>query len=283
MKTDGFQHLLGQILSRWEHEDSILVAEKLTRRMQVLDQLDVPLGFDEDIPPELHRRATDLYTRLTSANLGLFHAIRNDIQQGRRPAIFVNLTRKRKVWNGLGYDYLDEMLSGVLQLDEPAPEQALKSAENVFYQPTPARHIFALIRSAKISASDVLIDLGSGLGHVPLLVSACTGARCIGVELEPSYVACARKAAANLGLAAVSFVAEDARLTDLSDGTIFYLYTPFTGSILRSVLDSLRDQASRRPIRIATFGPCSITIAHEPWLEPLTPPEADRITIFHSR
>jgi hypothetical protein len=279
-RPNGYKYLLEQILSRWEHDHPILVPENFFRRMQVLDQLDVPLAFYTSIDPAQHRRATDLYNRLEAANRVLFQAIRNDIRQGLRPSILVSILRKSKVLTGTGYDHLDDLISGVLQLEEPAPEQALMDPENVFYQPTPARHIFALIRSAKLSSSDVLIDLGSGLGHVPLLVSASTGARCIGVELEPSYVACSRKAAAELNLDAVSFVAEDARLTDLSEGTVFYLYTPFTGSILRSVLDSLRHQASQRPIRIATFGPCALTAAQEPWLTPLTPPQPDRITLF---
>jgi hypothetical protein len=281
-RPNGYKYLIEQILSRWEHDDPIRVPENFFRRMQVLDQLDIPLAFYTTMDPALHSRATDLYKRLEAANLQLFQTIRNDIQQGTRPSIFLDQNRKRKVPTGTGYDHLDDLVSGVLQLDEPEPEQALTSSESVFYQPTPARHIFSLIRSAKITSTDLVIDLGSGLGHVPLLVSACTGARTIGIELEPAYVACARKSAADLNLAAASFIAEDARTTDLSTGTVFYLYTPFTGSILHSVLDSLREQASQCPIKIATFGPCCATIAQEPWLAPLMHPEPNRVTIFRS-
>jgi hypothetical protein len=75
-------------------------------------------------------------------------------------------------WNGAadlvnrsGYDYLDELISGVLQLEEPSAEVVQLEREMVSYQPTPARHIFDFIGRAALTERDFLIDLGSGLGH----------------------------------------------------------------------------------------------------------------------
>jgi hypothetical protein len=48
-------------------------------------------------------------------------------------------------------------------------------------------------------------------------------------------------------------------------------------------MDSLREQAAVRPIRICTFGPCTTAIAEESWLEAVTTREADQITVFLSR
>lgn len=62
------------------------------------------------------------------------------------------------------------------------------------------------------------------------------------------------------------FVQGDARAADLSDGTVFYCYASFTGTILRDVLNLLRDEALRREIRICTFGPCTPAVAKEQWL-----------------
>jgi predicted RNA methylase len=112
--------------------------------------------------------------------------------------------------NRMGYGHLDDLLSGVLQLEEPAwptpPNQ-----EMVSYQPTPARHIFHLLRVTELSAADVLVDLGSGLGHVALLVSICIQARSIGVELEAAYIESARQCAHGLNLNNVTFLKQDAR------------------------------------------------------------------------
>jgi tRNA A58 N-methylase Trm61 len=153
----------------------------------------------------------------------------------------------------------------------------------VFYQPTPARHIFALIARAGLSERDILLDLGSGMGHVPLITAICTGAQTIGIELEAAYVECARRSARELNLNNVRFIQQDARAADLSRATLFYLYTPFSGTILRDVLAALRHEAARREIRICTYGPCTPTIAEERWLAPDGPPQTDRITVFHPR
>jgi hypothetical protein len=170
-----------------------------------------------------------------------------------------------------------------LRFEETGTVIVQPTAEMVFYQPTPARHIFDLIHRTALQEHDVLMDLGSGLGHVPLLVSICTSARSIGVELEPVYIDCARKSAEMLQLKNVTFLQQDARAAKLTDGTVFYLYTPFTGQILRDVLGSLKREGFRRDIRVCTFGPCATTVAEEDWLVALGVPRADRVSIFRSR
>ncbi|HEY6386106.1 MAG TPA: class I SAM-dependent methyltransferase [Candidatus Acidoferrum sp.] len=152
--------------------------------------------------------------------------------------------------NSRGYDYLDDLISGVLQFEEPSAEVVQLEHEMVPYQPTPARHIFDLIGRTALTERDFLIDLGSGLGHVTMLTSICTSASCSGIELEPSYVDCARKSARSLNLNNVRFVQGDVRA---ADGTVFYLHTPFIGRILRDVLNLLRKEADRREIRICTL------------------------------
>ena len=298
------QDSLEKLISQWESDNSLFQPDRLfepsqlselgrlSKRLEILDRLDAysPIGDlrtpdSEGLGSELHKRARAICARLEAANAELYRSICFEIQRGICPAIFSPFLKPANVGllpRGIGYDYLDELVSGVLQLDEPANESAPTGPENVFYQPTPARHIFALIAAAAISANDVLVDLGSGLGHVPLLVSACTGISSIGVELEPSFVASARQCAERLNLGRVSFLQQEAQDADFSSGTIFYLYTPFTGSILRNVLSSLKKEAASRPIQICTFGPCTLTIAQEPWLEAASTPETDRITIFCS-
>ena len=85
-----------------------------------------------------------------------------------------------------------------------------------------------------------------------------------------------------LGLPRVSFIEQDARMADLSRGTLFYLYTPFGGAILRAVLDALRGEASRREIRIATYGPCTQAMLEEPWLAVVGTLDTHRIVLFRS-
>src|SRR5208283_2642385 len=111
----------------------------------------------------------------------------------------------------------------------------------------------------------------------------CTSAHCTGIEIEPSYIDSARKCESSLHLSNARFIQAAARAADLSNGTLCYLYTPFTGSILRHVLDSLRQQALGRKTRVATYGPCTQFVAEEPCLHASTPIDPDRIAIFSSR
>ena len=272
---------LEQLLTHWENDESLASVRQFRGRSKVLDRLDA--HSPEWMETTLEPRARKLCERLEAANEELYEAIRNEIEQGVCPRMFAELLESPSDPRGIGFDELDELVSGVLRLDEPVDMPLRAGPESVFYQPTPARHIFALIAAAAITASDVVVDLGSGLGHVPLLVSACTGAHAMGVELEPDYVKSARECARRLNLSRVSFVEADARNADYANGTVFYLYTPFTGSVLGEVMDALQEQAAARAIRVCTFGPCSLVAGEEPWLEAMTTQVTDRVCVFVGR
>jgi hypothetical protein len=253
--------------------------------MQIFDRLDALFPYtgptDAGSSTQILTRARTLSARLDSANAELYNSIRTQIQNGICPAEFLPFLRAPSIApGGLDYDHLDDLVSGVLEFEPPAEEPRVLGSESVFYQPTPARHIFHLISAASITRADTLVDLGSGLGHVPLLASVCTGASAIGIEIDPLWIATATNCTRNLNLRNVTFLAQDARLADLSTGTVFYLYTPFTGSTLSSVLESLRNQASLRPIRICTFGPCTFEVSNQKWLNPVPPPATDQVTVF---
>ena len=269
------------LLDGLEGLPALVAPDRLRERIEALDRLDAP--WPEHAEIEWLRRASAMRARLEAANTAQYAAIREAIRRGHgREAL-------RRWWrgdgalvHGDGYDWLDELVGGVLSFAAPAETVAL-APEMVFYQPTPARHILAMLDRLALDAADVLVDLGAGLGHVPLLAAACTGAHGIGVEIEPAHVASARRCAGELRLENVRFVPCDAREADLSLGTVFYLYTPFGGAILRSVLDALRREAGRRRFRVCSFGPCTELLAREPWLACDGAPARDRIAIFHSR
>jgi Histone methylation protein DOT1 len=303
---DAFERLVWQL----ENEPLLLEPNQLRQRLEALDRLDVyfpdaylpdtpqPAFAAESVEPGLYRRAKAICARLEAVNCELYEAIRGEIQRGAWPDTLLRWVQSSPEIeevagpgngpgngpvNGMGYDYLDELISGVFQFEEPNAGHVQRESEMVFYQPTPARHIFSLIGLTALTATDVLVDLGSGLGHVPLLVSICTRARSIGIELEAAYVERAQQCAQRLNLNKVTFLHQDARAADLSLGTVFYLHTPFTGSILSHVLNLLRREAATRRIRICTYGPCTSIIAEEPWLEAAAAPETHRIALFYSR
>jgi hypothetical protein len=282
----SIENALKRFIERLEQDRSLGELQQLRQRIDALDELEAFLCDGRTIGTALHRRATALYAQLESVNTKLYEAIRHDIPKGAcRRRLFEWMSDSNgaaNLTNCNGYDYLDELVSGVLQFEEPSAEIALLGFEMVSYQPTPARHIYDFLDRTTLTQRDVLIDLGSGLGHVILMAGICTRAKCVGIEFEPSYVECARKSARLLNLHNVRFIQADARTVDLSEGTVFYLYTPFTGGVLRGVLNSLRQAAFRRKIRICTFGPCTQVVAQEQWVTVMDAREAGRVAVFRS-
>jgi hypothetical protein len=274
---------LPDLLAELEADRLLRQPQRVLERLDALDAIERRLTIADGAEDRLISRARTLAAELEASNEAWYQSIRDDIRAGRGAARLLACVSDEGPPDGDGYDALDELVGGVLQFDQPRTPVTALTGDMVFYQPTPARHIFAMLKLAGLGENDLLVDLGSGLGHVPLLAALCTGARAIGIEIEPAYVACARQAAAGLALPGVSFLQQDARTADVGIGTVFYLYTPFRGAILREVLDRLRAEASRREIRLCTFGPCTTLVAREPWLLADDEPRTDRVAVFRSR
>jgi Histone methylation protein DOT1 len=286
---------LDALLSLLEADAFLILPGQLRRRLLALDDLDAGFGgfACEDSMrctyASLHQRAKALRTRLEAANTELYQSVRSDIVHSGQPRTLLQWLKDSASDHqpgsplpGLGFDYRDELVSGVLQLLEPGKPSLQPSPEMAPYQPTPVRHILHMIATAMVAEDDVFVDLGSGLGHVPLLVSMITGARSLGIEMQAAYVLSARECAQSLQLSRAQFIAQDARDADLSCGSVFYLYSPFQGSILADVLGALRKQSMNRPIKICSLGPCTHRISDETWLKTSKLSNRGSISVFVS-
>jgi len=285
------------LISELERLPSLDEAANLRERLEALDRIDAVLPEDSSrsgiakLDEAIWRRAEALRVRLEARNSELYDQVRDAIRRGAGadallqwiPQWIPQGELEAGALAGLGYDYLDELIGGIFAFDEPEQAAERTEPEMVFYQPTPARHILRMLGFTRPGPRDVFIDIGSGMGHVVLLAAICTGAECVGIEIESAYVRSAQRCAERLNVANASFLSEDARTANLSRGTIFYLHTPFSGGILREVLERLRLEASHRQLRICTYGPCTAAVAAEPWLEATVKPEPDQIAFFRSR
>ncbi|MEZ0539047.1 hypothetical protein [Fibrella arboris] len=184
----------------------------------------------------------------------------------------------------IGYDELDVFTNGLFATYPMPAETRERAPEMVYYQKTPARIIFEVARKAQFTGDDVFYDIGAGLGQVAMWVNLLTGVITKGVELEPAYCTYASNCAVDLNLAQVTFVEADARSADYTDGTVFYMYTPFEGHLLQAVLDRIREASRGRQITLFTYGPCTHHVARQTWLKHIdhTPPDADRLAEFRS-
>lgn len=142
----------------------------------------------------------------------------------------------------------DVWIDDVLGIEPPPPDEPLPRGA-VPYLPCAVDDIIAMVRDVPLRPTDVLVDLGSGLGRVAILAHLLSGARACGIEIQEALVRSARARCAALGLPQVTFVHGNAAEVDV-DGTVYFLYAPFNGDLLTAVIQRL---ANRR-LTIATVG-----------------------------
>jgi hypothetical protein len=250
-------------------------ADALDRlEFHVIDRIDGLLQGGAPAPQlrALRLRAERVRRRLEAIDDALARRVRDEIRAGAGSSALRSVlgapccSESERQQDSARYDGLDSFVNRVLHTGPaPEPELALQP-EMVAFQPTPARVVLALVEAARLTDADAFFDLGSGLGRVPILVNLLSGATATGVEVEPAWCPYARRCAAELNLRRVEFIHADARDADYSTGTVFFMYTPFTGRMLLDVLERLRGEARRRSIRVFTYGPCTSEIARQRWL-----------------
>lgn len=159
----------------------------------------------------------------------------------------------------------DAWLDQVLELDAIPEDGAALPVGCVPYLPCSVAALLRVIDDARVGASDVFVDVGSGVGRAAALVHLCTGARVLGLEIQPELVRAARQLAERLSLP-VTFVEGDAaNLTRLvSGGTIFFLYCPFSGARLENLLIELGVTARTRHLRVCAV---DLPLPASPWLK----------------
>ena len=285
-------------LAALEGDGALHDVDNLRSRISAFNFLAEIADYAEWRPPSegwasLLPRAQALRQGLTALNEQLFGVLREYIRAGRySPADlrqrfdqYTDYTPAQKGSLHSGPDQLDVLLDGVLGLTTPAASRQPMPPEMNPYEPTPARAVLDLVDQAAWDAQDVFYDLGSGLGRVVILVHLLTGLTAKGVEIDPTLCEYTRQAAQRLQLGGIEFIQRDVREVDYSQGTIFFLFTPFKASLWRAVLDMLRQEGRHRRISLCTYGPCTFEAARESWLHSLTDatPHNYRIALFQSK
>ena len=296
-----YQQISAALDSYLEQDERLCVADNFVERVRAIDFLEIQMideleqmdnsGLSDAQRLSLIERARALKQKLDGANEKLFSQLLASIRSNDRSALKQVLrSAEQQILpktgeEDIGYDEMDSLVMGLLDvaLAPDAPQE--RDPELIVYQPTPARIILKIIGLLHITAGDVFYDLGSGIGHVPIMVHLLTDIRTKGVELEESYFRYSTQCQKKLGLSGVEFINADARAVDYDDGTIFYLYTPFQGEVLRQVLGKLEAQSKRRPIRVCAHGPCALQVLKEDWLVPTyqTGIEEGCLVVFVSR
>ena len=97
-----------------------------------------------------------------------------------------------------------------------------------------------MLELAHVTAADVVYDLGSGDGRIPITAAQRYGARGVGIEIDSTLVRESNSRLAQSGVAdRVRFVNQDLFETDLSEATVVTVF------LLPRVLDRLLPKLRR--------------------------------------
>jgi precorrin-6B methylase 2 len=96
---------------------------------------------------------------------------------------------------------------------------------DVIYVPTPQEVVDAMLKMAAVTGDDVVYDLGSGDGRIPITAARVYGARSVGIDIDPERVREANTNAKSAGVTdKVRFLQQDLFTTDISEATVVTLY-----------------------------------------------------------
>ena len=96
---------------------------------------------------------------------------------------------------------------------------------DVIFEPTPIPIVRAMLELAKIGPTDVVYDLGSGDGRIPITAAKEYGACGVGVDIDPALIAEARATAKKAGLEDhVHFLEGNMFEADSSGATVVTLF-----------------------------------------------------------
>jgi SAM-dependent methyltransferase len=106
-----------------------------------------------------------------------------------------------------------------------SPEPRRLRDPDVVYVPTPQEVVDAMLQMADVTAKDVVYDLGSGDGRIPITAAQRFGARAVGIDINPIRVQEAKENLAKAGVGnKVRFLNQDLFETDLRPATVITLY-----------------------------------------------------------
>jgi len=135
--------------------------------------------------------------------------------------------------------------------------EASYGRESFGYVGSPYGLIRRVMHALSLQPNDVFYDLGSGLGRAVIYAALATPVgQAKGVEIVSERVQQADEAKQALGLTQVDFIQGKAQDQDLSDGTVFFLFSPFTAATGALVNQQLKAVAAQKKIRIV-FWPFS--------------------------
>jgi ribosomal protein L11 methylase PrmA len=108
---------------------------------------------------------------------------------------------------------------------QAAAQEAPTRRPDVIFVPTPEEVVEAMLQVANVTKNDVVYDLGSGDGRIPVTAAKKYGARGVGIDIDPQRIKEANENVAKNGVGdKVKMLNADLFTTDISEATVVTLY-----------------------------------------------------------
>jgi predicted RNA methylase len=127
-----------------------------------------------------------------------------------------------------------------------------------------------IIHALQLTERDVVYDLGAGYGRFVIYGALVSPAKFKGIEIVRERAAHIARARARLRLRNACVAAENAAAADFTDGTKFYLFSPFFTPTLRAVARKLETCAAKRPITVVAIYHAATYFSRQRWLKKVT-------------
>ena len=146
------------------------------------------------------------------------------------------------------------------------------------YVPSPTEVVDRMLTLAAVTKDDVVYDLGSGDGRIPIAAAKKYGARGVGLDIDPRKITESRANAKAAGVEhLVEFREQDVLTADISQATVVTLYLLSSANAqLRPVITKQLRPGTRIVSHAFSMGPT--------WpadtVDRFTTPTGDEITIY---
>jgi ubiquinone/menaquinone biosynthesis C-methylase UbiE len=118
------------------------------------------------------------------------------------------------------------VVTGLASAQTAPPAPAPLRSPDVIYVPTPHEVVEAMLKLAKVGPNDVVYDLGSGDGRIPIAaVQKFNAKKAVGIDIDPQRIKEAHENHAKSGVGdRVRFLNQDLFETPIGEATVVTLY-----------------------------------------------------------
>jgi cyclopropane fatty-acyl-phospholipid synthase-like methyltransferase len=117
------------------------------------------------------------------------------------------------------------LLGAALSVVVAGASQGTSHRPDVRFLPTPDNVVDAMLELAHVTASDIVFDLGSGDGRIPIAAAKKYGARAVGIEIDEQLVRLSQENAAKASVTdRVTFIHGDLFQSDISQASVVTLF-----------------------------------------------------------